>query len=144
MLEITMRTDGSLSAPIESAHARTGPAIKAVMGAILDAARTNAPVRTGALRSSIKTEAAGDRAALIAGAPHASFLHLGTGVYGPTGRPIEILPSTKRALWWPGARHPVRAVHQMGIRPRGFMRDALSDAFIRSAFDSAMNEEGER
>lgn len=143
MFEITLEMDGSLGAPMESARSRISPAIDAVMSAILEAARASAPVRTGALRSSIALEGGSDSAALVAGAPHASFLHHGTGVYGPAGRPITIMPGAKRALWWPGAGHPVRAVRQMGIRPRDFLRCAVSDSFIRAAFDSAMNEEGE-
>jgi len=143
MLEITMQTEGSFSAPLEAARGRIQPAIRLVMAAILDSARANAPVRSGELRSSITMEGAGERATLVAGAPHASFLHMGTGVYGPSGRQIQILPSAKRALYWPGAKHPVRSVTQMGIRPRGFLRDAVSDAFIATAFDRAMNEEGE-
>jgi hypothetical protein len=36
------------------------------------------------------------------------YVRYGTGVYGPTGEPIH--PTTKRALFWKGAEHPVRQV----------------------------------
>lgn len=62
-------------------------------------------------------------------AEHAVYLEYGTGVYG-TGpgakrQPIVIVPKTKQALFWPGARHPVRRVVQQGLQPRPYLRPAF-------------------
>lgn len=40
-------------------------------------------------------------------------------------RPHIIMPRVKQALWWPGARHPVRMVRHPGNRPYAVMRRAL-------------------
>lgn len=37
-----------------------------------------------------------------------TYVRYGTGIYGPEARPIR--PRTKKALFWPGADHPVRQV----------------------------------
>lgn len=43
-------------------------------------------------------------------------------------RPHIIEPSTKRALAWPGGRHPVRRVHHPGTPALHIMRTALKAA----------------
>jgi hypothetical protein len=89
-------------------------------------AKRRAPLRTGRLRDSIRAYLAGTgRGVIEATAPYANYLHEGTGIYGPSGRPIVIEPRAKRALHWPGAAHPVRRVRQRGIRPRDFLRLAV-------------------
>lgn len=54
-------------------------------------------------------------------APYAIFVHEGTGLYGPRKQKIVIEPTEKKALFWPGARHPVRRVVQLGQKPNPFM-----------------------
>lgn len=51
------------------------------------------------------------------------YVTKGTGIYGPRGQ--RIYPVTKKALYWPGADHPVRSV--AGQRPNDFVSAALSD-----------------
>lgn len=51
------------------------------------------------------------------------YVSQGTGIYGPRGQ--RIYPTTKRALYWPGADHPVRSV--AGQQPNDFVEAALSD-----------------
>lgn len=65
---------------------------------------------------------------------YAQFLEEGTGVYGPKGTPITILPRSKKGLYW-GAFDAkgkgivrTRAVVQ-GIKPRGYFANATA-AFI--------------
>lgn len=48
----------------------------------------------------------------------------GTGLYGDRGE--RIVPTTKRALFWPGAEHPVRSV--AGMKANDFVTPALDDA----------------
>lgn len=43
--------------------------------------------------------------------------------YGTEPHVIE--PRTKRALWWPGAHHPVKKVQHPGTPAQPFMRPAL-------------------
>jgi phage gpG-like protein len=45
--------------------------------------------------------------------PYAAAHQFGT-------RPFTIRPKAKRALYWPGARHPVGAVHHPGLPARPF------------------------
>jgi hypothetical protein len=52
------------------------------------------------------------------GTDHWSYVEYGTP-------PHVIRPSTKQALWWPGAAHPVRGVHHPGTPEQAFMRRAL-------------------
>ena len=70
-------------------------------------------VRTGVMRARYRpTFMRGGRLAeLTSRARHFPFYDLGTA-------PHEIRPSTKEALFWKGARHPVRRVPHPGTKPR--------------------------
>lgn len=50
--------------------------------------------------------------------PYAIFVHEGTS-------PYTIRPKAKKALWWPGARHPVRSVRHPGIKANRFVERAF-------------------
>jgi hypothetical protein len=71
-------------------------------------------IKTGALLASVRQE--GTRAYI--GSDHWHFVEYGTD-------PHVIRPVTKEALWWEGARHPVRRVRHPGIREYAPMRRAL-------------------
>jgi len=62
----------------------------------------------------------GSRGTLAFTAPYAEWVHDGTGLYGP--HKTKIVPTTKKALFWPGARHPVRSTK--GMRGNPFVRKA--------------------
>jgi hypothetical protein len=99
-------------------------------------AKELAPGRTGRLSEAISAFVTGRlTGALVSKAPYSSFLHEGTGIYGTHGERIVIEPRVKQALWWPGARYPVKKVEIKGVRPMPFLRQAISDALIRAAFD---------
>lgn len=87
----------------------------------------NAPERTSNLINSIVTEFEGggfnSGAKVKATARYAIFVHEGTGIFGPVGLPI--FPRNKQALFWPGARHPVKMVR--GMKPRPFLRRAFDE-----------------
>lgn len=103
--------------------------------AMVSEAKSIAPVKTGRLRDSISSHKAGPLSAAIgAGAKHAGYVYGGTGVFGPGGRQFEIIPRNKRALYWRGARHPVKKVVQSGIRPREFISDSAIEAAILKGF----------
>ena len=61
---------------------------------------------------------------------HTSFVERGVG-------PRVILPRIKKALWWPGAPHPVRKVNWPGFSGRWMFRSGL--AASRSRVDSIFN-----
>lgn len=126
MIGIQVSTSGMTGlAPL--LQTRIKAAFKSATSSALASARQSAPRRTGRLASSITLSRSGELDAEISyRATYASYLHEGTGIYGPRGRMIVILPRRKRALWWPGAKHPVGRVVQSGIRPRDFVSGVIS------------------
>jgi|WetSurMetagenome_2_1015567.scaffolds.fasta_scaffold04292_7 hypothetical protein len=80
-------------------------------------ARANCPTQTGDLKSTItpvrnKVYVGGPKA------PYWYFPEFGTD-------PHDILPKTKKALFWPTALHPVSMVHHPGTPELAYMRNAL-------------------
>jgi phage gpG-like protein len=70
--------------------------------------------RSGLLWKSPRIAALDDRRVTVGSdRPYASAHQFGTGAY-------TIRPKSKRALFWPGARHPVKAVHHPGLPARPF------------------------
>lgn len=85
--------------------------------------RSEAPVRTGALRKSIVERKRSDFFYEIMvdyqtkGGKYELFVRLGV----PASRINPIRAVRKRALYWPGARHPVKAVYRHpGIKPNPY------------------------
>src|SRR5688572_9681029 len=82
-------------------------------------ARAECPVDTGRLRSSIRwrmaTDSRGVHGIVGTDADYAVYVHQGT-------RPHSIQPRTKKALFWKGARHPVRGVQHPGTRGVPFLQ----------------------
>lgn len=60
-------------------------------------------------------------------APYAIFVHEGTGIFGPKQRPYTIEARNKKALFWPGAQHPVKKVTIRGMRARPFLKQAFEE-----------------
>jgi phage gpG-like protein len=85
-------------------------------------ARRRVPVDTGRLRSSIvsRAEGSGRSVGYVIGTNvnYAAAVEYGTS-------PHVITPKNKRALYWPGAAHPVAKVNHPGTRPRPFLRPAI-------------------
>lgn len=114
------RTLGIMSNEVREALIRTGVDVQ-------NEAKRRCPVDTGRLRSSIVHR--------IDGSGRVSGITVGTNVsyaadveYGTA--PHVIVPKNKKALFWPGAAHPVAKVNHPGTRPRPFMRPALEMAPI--------------
>lgn len=86
-------------------------------------ARRRAPVDTGRLRSSIvsRSERSGRSVGYVIGTNvnYAAAVEYGTS-------PHVIKPVNKKALYWPGARHPVAQVNHPGTRPQPFLRPAIA------------------
>ncbi len=97
---------------------------------VTDQAKVNASgrpgpnVQTGRLRSSIgppRLVGGGTGLYCIVGTSvhYAVYVERGTG-------PYTIHPKNRKALYWKGAAHPVRAVRRQGNRPYPFLVPALS------------------
>ncbi len=52
------------------------------------------------------------------------YVRYGTGLFGPKGQRIR--PTTKKALFWPTAQHPVRSV--AGMKPNDFVTPIIEQA----------------
>lgn len=83
-------------------------------------AKREAPVRTGNLRRTItsRVERGGDRGVIGTNATYARAVHDGS-------RPHLIRPRQAKALYWKGARHPVRVVNHPGSRGNPFFERAI-------------------
>jgi hypothetical protein len=115
--------------------------LDAMFEAIESSAVLDVPVKTGNLMFSIEMYLESRwEGTLIADTPYASYLHYGTGIYGPYGVRFEIRPRHKKALWRPGLLHPVKRVVQDGIEPRDFLRDAVNEWVIQPAFDEGFKK----
>jgi hypothetical protein len=57
-------------------------------------------------------------------------------------KPHTILPKNKKALYWPGAAHPVKSVNHPGTRPNPYMERivAASKDLINAQFGTALQQ----
>ena len=96
-------------------------------------AKKEAPVRTSNLINSITSSVSSDglKGDVTVGAKYAEFVHRGTGLFGPFKQ--KIFPKTKKALFWPGAAHPVKWVR--GMRPNPFFDRALKQIKPQRVFE---------
>ncbi len=82
-------------------------------------ARGRGPIDTGDYVSSIDTERLQPHGwRVIARDRKSAWIEFGT-------RPHEIRPRTKKALWWPGAPHPMARIWHPGTAPTENMAEAL-------------------
>jgi HK97 gp10 family phage protein len=98
------------------------------------------PVRTSNLVNSVtgKVEGDGFRYVIRATAKYAKYVHEGTGLYGPHKQTFTILPKTKGALHWQGAKHPVKKVVHKGQKPQPFLRKALAQIKPGEVFEEGV------
>ena len=80
----------------------------------------NSPVDHGLLKSWFLDSLSSDEAVIKSPAEYAEWVNDGT-------QPYTITPTSKKALYWEGADHPVRVVHHPGIKARHFVEDSLDD-----------------
>ncbi|TJZ55611.1 HK97 gp10 family phage protein [Streptomyces piniterrae] len=105
---------GRMSADVRKAVERTGTDVQ-------NEARRLAPVDTGRLRSSIvarRTNGRGVGYEVGTNVNYARDVEFGTA-------PHVITPKNGKALYWPGAAHPVAKVNHPGTKPRPFLRPAV-------------------
>ena len=82
-------------------------------------AKGNVPVDTGHLRRGITTKI-GDMEVIV----HTSNIKYARGVEFGT-RPHLIKPKNKKALYWKGAKHPVKSVQHPGSKAKPFLIPAF-------------------
>lgn len=75
------------------------------------------PVDTARLRSSIKVFSEGNTLKIFM-ADYGKHVEFGT-------LPHTITPKNKKALFWKGAKHPVKKVNHPGTRPNNFIRRTI-------------------
>ena len=80
----------------------------------------NSPVDHGLLKSWFVESMTSDEAVIKSPAEYAQWVNDGT-------QPYTITPTSKKALYWEGADHPVKVVHHPGIKARHFVEDSLND-----------------
>ena len=105
-------------------------------------AKKEAPVRTSNLINSITSSVSSDglkgevrsRAFSKEGKEYSEFVHRGTGLFGPFKQ--KIFPKTKKALFWPGAAHPVKWIK--GMRPNPFFDRALKQIKPQRVFEDGV------
>lgn len=91
----------------------------AIGGAILSDARDYVHKRSGRLHDSLRAECH-DKVLRVGSLDcnYATDVEMGTS-------PHVILPRNKKALYWPGADHPVAKVNHPGTPPFPYLRPAL-------------------
>lgn len=77
-------------------------------------------------------EGSATRGVVKAGAPYAAWVHNGTGIYGPIGKPI--VPRRAKALYFPvGTGEMIWRKSVKGMKPRPFFKWAVEKALPRIA-----------
>jgi hypothetical protein len=95
-----------------------------------------APKKTSNLARSRTTRVLDDglKGILAFTALYAVFVHEGTGIFGIYHR--RIVPTEKKALFWPGAKHPVRST--AGMKGRPWVKEAADEIDATAAFQEGM------
>ena len=96
----------------------------------------DAPKRTSNLARTRTSDVSDDgaRGIIRFTAPYAGFVHEGTGLFGPRHR--RITPTGKRALFWPGAKHPVKST--AGMKGRPWVRKAADKVDASAVYEEGM------
>ena len=121
MVQITVELDTSQIGKLGSMPREATP--RALSYAAQDMTRflqMNSPVDHGLLKSWFLDSLSSDEAVIKSPAEYAQWVNDGT-------QPYTITPTSKKALYWEGADHPVRVVHHPGIKARHFVEDSLAD-----------------
>ena len=92
------------------------------------------PVRTGQNRDETLVEASGLTGCAWPDSDHARFIIEGT-------EPHIIQPVNAKALYWPGADHPVMLVHHPGTAPNDYVQEAMDES--DPGVDDAVSELGD-
>ena len=107
---------------------KTRLAMDRIMAKCIKEAKGDVPVKTSTLQGSIRmkpTRLQGNDLVGEWGSYNVKY-----AIYIETGTdPYVIRPKTAKALFWPGATHPVKIVHHPGIRAQPFLRPAADKLY---------------
>jgi hypothetical protein len=78
----------------------------------------NSPVDHGLLKQWAVTSQTDNEIIIQSPAEYAVYQNYGTN-------PYIIQPKNRKALFWPGAEHPVKMVHHPGIKGKHFVEDSI-------------------
>lgn len=98
-------------------------AMDRIMAKCIVEAKGDVSVKTATLQGSIRMEPTKLKGGDLVGiwgsynVKYAIYIETGTD-------PYIIRPKSKKALFWPGASHPVKVVHHPGIKAQPFLRPA--------------------
>jgi len=118
-------------------NARRAGMINVVTGVESQAIK-DAPVRTANLARSGTSTVNADASVGTVGftAPYAGYVHEGTGIYGP--HKTKIVPKNKTALYWQGAKHPMRSVR--GMKPQPFLGNAARKTDLKRLYSEGADQ----
>ena len=128
-IQVTIAGLDEFKADMASAPAELRSQIKWAMvqsvNAVKNSAQGLAPYKTGTLRRSIFTDVTSDGMRGVVAqdssiAPYGILQEYGTQAH-------EITPVNKKALFWPGALHPVKRVMHPGFGAHAFMSPAVEN-----------------
>jgi hypothetical protein len=96
--------------------------------------KATVPWRSGFLTQTFKAEMAGLILRWFPTASYAQFVEFGT-------KPHDIFPKNAKALYWPGAEHPVKMVHHPGTKANDYMGRIMAASVeeINASFGQALN-----
>lgn len=120
----------TIAAPILS---RTLSASQAIL--VKYTAKGIVPWRTGFLAQTFQAQLSDNMLRWFPTASYAPLVEFGT-------KPHVILPKTAKALFWPGAAHPVARVNHPGTKPNAFMERIVAAAQpdINAMFGTALQQ----
>lgn len=87
--------------------------------------REEAPVDHGRLAGSFQLNGGDGTWRIVSGVEYAMAVWKGS-------KPHAIFPRNKKALFWPGARHPVKRVNHPGTKPNDFVERSFQRSQNRS------------
>ena len=102
-------------------------------GHLESTAKINAPWtdRTGNTRQGLNSDVEDNGEELVLFLAHSQqtgeYLEEGTGLHGPKHKKYVIRPKDKKALFWDGARHPVKEIHHPGMKSKPVIEPTLND-----------------
>jgi hypothetical protein len=137
--EIQLSGIAKLTASFEQSPEIAAPILQRALSAsqaILakNTTRDTVPWRTGFLTQTFRAEMSGLVLRWFPTASYAPFVEFGT-------KPHDIVPKDAKALYWPGARHPVKIVHHPGTQADDYMGRIMAASVeeINSTFGTALN-----
>lgn len=121
--------------------------LESVAREVVKIAQEEAPEKSGELKGSIDIISISDTEAIVGHkyndkivvnsgglkTIYPLFVHEGTSAH-------VIMPRTKKALYWKGASHPVRAVHHKGQKPNPYFKRAIKNKRIETVIRKYVEE----